>query len=119
MQLIWSGLKCHQVILCVSTEQRIITQELQLADHGNSTSLLLDEGREKTREEIEKVKNQQDTQLMAKHSPRDTKGEMNGTKLMTDVAIVTQQTGKLTVQESVCSFKRTVLNWASLYEPEL
>lgn len=91
-KLILGGLKCHQVaiVLFVSTEQEIMTQELQLADHGNSTSLLLQEEREKMGEEKESLRTKQDAQLIAKR-------DMNGTKLMTDVALATQHNGKLNV----------------------
>ena len=107
-----------QVILCVSTVQEIIVhpelhgqplvdegERLQLkyhgqklADHNNSTSLLLEEEKEGMREEIESLRTLQNAQLIPEHSARDTSGGVNGTRSMKDVAI---DNGELTEQESV------------------
>ena len=72
----------------------------QLAESSNSTIQLMEEERERMREEIESLRSQQVAQLTTEHSPRDTNGDVNGNGMVTEGAISTQPNGMYTEQES-------------------
>ena len=72
----------------------------RLAEFSNSTVQLLEEEKERMREEIESLRSQQVVQPTVEHSPSGTNGDMNGTRTITDGAISTQPNGTHTVKES-------------------
>lgn len=74
----------------------------QLSEFNNSTIQLLEEEKERMREEIESLRTQQVAQPMTEHSPKDTRGDMNGTSVTTNVAISTESNGMHTLQKEIC-----------------